>query len=101
MYESQDAKSEPSNTSGVSGSGKHHASPLTSMVGREDEIAEIERILYSGQVRLLTLTGSGGVGKTRLALQVAARSHGHFADGAYFVPLAPVSNPDLALSTIA
>lgn len=71
------------------------------MVGREDEIAEIERILYSGQVRLLTLTGSGGVGKTRLALQVAARSHGHFADGAYFVPLAPVSNPDLALSTIA
>jgi predicted ATPase/DNA-binding CsgD family transcriptional regulator len=75
--------------------------PLTSLVGREQEIAEISDRLVSGQVRLLTLTGPGGVGKTRLALQVAARVHTTFTDGAYFVPLASVSNPDLVLSTIA
>src|SRR5688572_28958095 len=74
--------------------------PLTSLVGREQEIAQVSDQLLSGQVRLLTLTGPGGVGKTRLALQVAARIHSAFADGAYFVSLGPISNPDLVLSTI-
>ena len=75
--------------------------PLTSLIGREDDVTQVTALLQSGGVRLLTLTGPGGVGKTRLALQVAANLHASFADGAYFVPLAPVSNPDLVLSTIA
>ncbi len=58
-------------------------------------------LLRSGQARLLTLSGPGGVGKTRLALQVAAELHGNFSNGTFFVSLAPVSNPDLVLSTIA
>jgi predicted ATPase/DNA-binding CsgD family transcriptional regulator len=82
-------------------SSTHIQLPLTSLVGREQEIAQISDQLLSGQVRLLTLTGPGGVGKTRLALQVAARIHTAFSDSAYFVSLAPVSNPDLVLSTIA
>src|SRR5262245_13156419 len=74
--------------------------PLTSPVGREQEIEQVSDRLLSGQERLLTLTGPGGVGKTRLALQVAARIHTAFADSAYFVSLASISNPDLVLSTI-
>jgi len=75
--------------------------PLTSLVGRERDVAQITALLQSGEARLLTLTGPGGVGKTRLSLQVAAGLHGSFMDGAYFVSLAPLSNPDLVLPTIA
>src|SRR2546425_10883658 len=56
---------------------------LTSFVGREDEIGEIRDLLL--KVRLLTLTGPGGTGKTRLALQVAAEKVGDYTDGAFFV----------------
>src|SRR5688572_32712634 len=77
------------------------ALPLTSLVGRERDVSEVTSLLQSGQTRLLTLTGPGGVGKTRLALQVAAGSRGSFSDGAYFISLAPISNPDMVLSTIA
>ncbi|MFN2521109.1 MAG: adenylate/guanylate cyclase domain-containing protein [Candidatus Limnocylindria bacterium] len=72
---------------------------LTSFVGRDREIAEASRLL-SG-TRLLTLTGPGGTGKTRLSLQVAAESAASFSDGAFFVPLAPVFDPELVASTIA
>src|SRR5438105_10222244 len=75
--------------------------PLTSLVGRERDVAEVTALLQSGQTRLLTLTGPGGVGKTRLALQVAAKLHRSFDGGAYFISLAPISNPDLVISTIA
>ena len=61
---------------------------LTSFVGRDRELAEIERLLAS--TRLLTLTGAGGCGKTRLALQVAAASLPRFKDGAWVVDLAPL-----------
>ncbi|MGH9005459.1 MAG: ATP-binding protein, partial [Acidimicrobiia bacterium] len=72
---------------------------LTSFVGREEEIAEVERLL--GQARLLTLTGPGGSGKTRLALQVAAALLTRFQDGACFVDLSPVTDPALVPAAVA
>ena len=67
--------------------------PLTRLVGRDDELAAIEKALTAA--RLLTLTGTGGVGKTRLALAAATAVAADFADGAYLVELAPLADPDL------
>jgi predicted ATPase/DNA-binding SARP family transcriptional activator len=67
--------------------------PLTSFVGREDQIAEVEQLLAAH--RLVTLTGSGGCGKTRLALQVAAQMAESFPDGVRLVALAALSDPAL------
>jgi predicted ATPase/class 3 adenylate cyclase/Tfp pilus assembly protein PilF len=72
---------------------------LTSLIGREKEIAEIGALLV--RTRLLTLTGSGGSGKTRLGLQAAAESLERFPDGAWFVELASLSAPDLVPQTVA
>jgi predicted ATPase/class 3 adenylate cyclase len=72
---------------------------LTSFVGREEEIAEVERLL--GQTRLLTLTGPGGSGKSRLALQVAADLLTRFRDGSCFVDLSPVTDPTLVPAAVA
>jgi predicted ATPase/class 3 adenylate cyclase len=73
---------------------------ITSFIGREKELAEVKSLLVNG-TRLLTLTGPGGTGKTRLALQVAAGTITEFADGAYFVDLAPIGDPGLVVSTVA
>ena len=70
-------------------------------LGREQEIQRVSRLLRSPYVHLLTLTGMGGVGKTRLALQVAKTLFNEFADGIYFVSLAPINNPALVLPAIA
>ena len=72
---------------------------LTPFIGRDREVKELSDMLSSA--RLVTLTGPGGTGKTRLALEVAARRMLEFADGAFFVPLAPVVDPALVPSTIA
>jgi predicted ATPase/class 3 adenylate cyclase len=72
---------------------------LTSFVGREAVIAEVERLL--GQSRLLTLTGPGGSGKTRLAVQVAAELLPRFRDGAFFADLSSVTDPALVPSVVA
>jgi predicted ATPase/class 3 adenylate cyclase len=72
---------------------------LTTFIGREKEISELEALLVKN--RLLTLTGSGGSGKTRLGLQVAAESLAQFPDGAWFVELAQVAKPDLVAQTVA
>jgi non-specific serine/threonine protein kinase len=72
---------------------------LTSFIGRAKEIAAITRLL--DDARLLTLTGAGGCGKTRLAIQVARAMCDEYTDGAWFVDLAPLANPDLVLQTIA
>jgi non-specific serine/threonine protein kinase len=72
---------------------------LASFVGREREIAGVKRALASA--RLLTLTGTGGSGKTRLALQVGRQITDDYRDGVCFVPLAPISDPALVASAIA
>jgi predicted ATPase/class 3 adenylate cyclase len=73
----------------------------TSFVGQEQEIAEVRELMLNPGVRLLTLSGPGGTGKTRLALQVAAGLLDAFEHGVFFVALAPVHDPDDVLSAIA
>ncbi|HET8842136.1 MAG TPA: tetratricopeptide repeat protein [Ktedonobacteraceae bacterium] len=74
---------------------------LTSFVGREWEIARVCELLMSPDIRLLTLIGTGGVGKTRLGLQVATRLGRDFADGVCFISLMETNDPDMVLPTIA
>ncbi len=73
----------------------------TPFVGREVDVAAVCQRLQHSQVRLLTLTGPGGTGKTRLSVEVAAALRPAFADGVFFVSLAPIRNPDLITATIA
>ncbi|MFN2513389.1 MAG: protein kinase [Pyrinomonadaceae bacterium] len=74
---------------------------LTSVIGRKAEAFTIKKQLQRPDVRLLTLTGPGGTGKTRLCLQVANELLGDFTDGVYFVALAAISDPNLVIPTIA
>jgi predicted ATPase/DNA-binding XRE family transcriptional regulator len=75
--------------------------PSTQLVGREQDLEEIETLLFQPKVRLLTLTGTGGVGKTRLAIQAARDAGDHFPDGLAFVALAPLMDPSLVVPTVA
>lgn len=74
---------------------------LTSLVGREQEIADISEYLHLAQVRLVTLVGPPGIGKTRLSIEAARASLQDFPDGIFFVALAPLDNPALIALAIA
>ena len=71
----------------------------TPFLGREKELAEVLGLLSQEDVRLLTLTGPGGTGKTRLALQTAAELGERYRDGVWWIPLTPLRDPDVVLET--
>src|SRR5271155_5726973 len=72
---------------------------LTSFVGRDEQLTQVRELLT--QNRLVTLTGAGGAGKTRLAIQIAAQLAGEFGDGVRYVDLAPITDPGLVPVTMA
>jgi len=75
--------------------------PTTAFLGRQAELERLKQILTSGNARVVTLTGPGGIGKTRLAVQAARESSDRFPDGRWWVPLGPLSDPQLVHSALA
>jgi predicted ATPase/class 3 adenylate cyclase/DNA-binding CsgD family transcriptional regulator len=78
---------------------QHLPMQLTSFVGREDQLTQVRELLT--QNRLVTLTGAGGAGKTRLAIEVAGQHSGEFGDGICYVDLAPITDPDVVPIAVA
>jgi predicted ATPase/DNA-binding XRE family transcriptional regulator len=89
----------------VSGLSQHQftsiPSPPTTLIGRDEDVAAARKRLLDADTRLLTILGPPGVGKTRLAIQVASSLRDEFYNGVYFISLAPVNNPNLVAATIA
>ena len=96
-----DAFQEPSLLSPPAAKRFRLPAPLTGMIGREREAQAACELLLKPHVRLVTLTGPPGTGKTRLSLAMASQLESKFRDGVCFVPLASISDPALVVSTIA
>jgi non-specific serine/threonine protein kinase len=81
----------------------HHNLPVqtTPFVGREPELNELAKLMADPRTRLISILGSGGMGKTRLALEIAEAHKVNYTDGTYFISLAPISDPDLVVTTVA
>jgi predicted ATPase len=75
--------------------------PITPLVGREEDLAAVLALLSRPATRLVTIMGAGGVGKTRLALDIASAALASWPDGVFFIPLATIRDPELVLTTIA
>src|SRR5215813_415090 len=73
----------------------------TSLIGREHDVAEISQLLETPGVRLVTLSGPGGIGKTRLAMAVGKRAEPRYPQGVAFVPLASITRPELVMPHVA
>ncbi|HKP53105.1 MAG TPA: tetratricopeptide repeat protein [Chloroflexia bacterium] len=103
----QDAESAPPSPppgqpiSVTAGSGYLLPAPVTATIGREHDLERARDILCRADVRLLTLVGPPGIGKTRLSLELASSLRDDFADGIRFIPLAPLRDPRLLAATIA
>ena len=78
---------------------QHLPMQLTSFVGRDDQLTQVRELL--NQNRLVTLTGAGGAGKTRLAIQIAGQLSDEFGDGIWYVDLAPITDPDVVPIAVA
>ena len=99
--DSSERPAEPGHESVLLNARSHNLpAQLTPLIGREQEVRAVCALLQQAEVHLVTLIGTGGVGKTRLGLQIATDLLDAFADGVYFVPLAPISDPDLVVPTI-
>jgi predicted ATPase/DNA-binding SARP family transcriptional activator len=75
--------------------------PPTELIGREPELSDLAQLVTEPGVRLVTVTGPGGIGKTRLVLELASRLAGRFQDGVFFIDLSPLQDSSLVLSEVA
>ncbi|MBA2289145.1 MAG: hypothetical protein H0V98_02030 [Chloroflexia bacterium] len=103
---SGDAFSQPADRAtgdlpGDSGPAMALPAPLTPLIGREREVREVLRLLDGDETRILTLMGLGGVGKTRLAIEVARSIEAEFSDGVRYFPLASIRDPEQVLPSVA
>ena len=96
-----EALAAPLRTTGVRRAQIELPVPATQLVGREHELQQLLELMKGEEIRLLTMTGPGGTGKTRLALEVAAELVDDFPEGVFFVSLASIRDPELVISTIA